>query len=826
MSSDPIRILRVIARLNVGGPALHVSYLAAGLNDYGYETTLVAGSLGEGEGSMESVPRELGVKPVFVRSLQREMHPGGDLAAALALRRLILQLRPDVLHTHTAKAGAIGRFAARLAGPARPKAVVHTFHGHVLHGYFGRGVTEGFRRIEQLAARNTDALVAVSPQIRDDLVELGVAPRNRIAVIRLGLDLDARTVATPGTRERLRAELGIPPDSVAVAWLGRMTAIKRVEDLLTGFAHSDAAAATLVLVGDGPDRAALERLARDLGIFDRCRFTGYRSDVAGMFAAADVVALTSANEGTPVSLIEAMAAGKPVLSTNVGGVPDVVDDEATGLLVPPGSIDGIAEAITRLTADSELRSRLSDGLSATVRRRYSVSRLLGDVDGLYRSLLGERAARTFFGPIGRPLTPTLSPETLRRSGSTTRPLRIALVSQYFGPEIGATQTRMQSFAEHLSGRGHDVTVICEFPNHPHGVIPPTYDGRIVEVDRSNPYRVVRVRVLANAQKTQRTRMEFYLSYMAMASLSSLGIGKVDVVVATTPPLFAAAAGLAIARVNRVPFVLDVRDLWPAAAVSLGQLSNPTALRASEHLERLLYREAAAVVAVTKPFCDHIDEIRGAPPVTSLIPNGTLEGFFVGHDRQARRELGIGDERFLVTFAGTLGIAQALPAVLSAAAIVGDEFEFAFVGEGPARGILENEARRLALTNVSFHAQRSLDRIPPILAASDALLATLSADPTFADFVPSKLIDFMAVGRPVLLSAAGEPARILELAGGGIAVAPEDPAALAAAARRLRNDPIAAEAMGARGRAWARGRLRSVQAARLEELLLDVAGRRA
>ena len=332
-------------------------------------------------------------------------------------------------------------------------------------------------------------------------------------------------------------------------------------------------------------------------------------------------------------------------------------------------------------------------------------------------------------------------------------------------------------------------------------------------------------MLANAQKTQLTRMEFYLSYMAMASLSSLGIGKVDVVVATTPPLFAAAAGLAIARVNRVPFVLDVRDLWPAAAVSLGQLSNPTALRASLKLERFLYQQAAAVVAVTKSFCRYIDNVREAAPATALIPNGTLEGFFAEHDRSARAVLGVEDGRFLITFAGTLGIAQALPSVLDAAAAAGNAFEFAFVGDGPARSMLEGDLARRGLRNVSFHPQRPLDEIAPILAASDALLVTLSADPTFADFVPSKLIDFMAAGRPVLLAAAGEPARILELAGGGIAVPPEDPAALAAAARRLRDDPVEAAAMGARGRAWARGRLRSVQAERLEAVLFDVAGRR-
>jgi len=823
VGTEPIRILRVIARLNVGGPALHVAHLSAGLRHYGYETTLVAGRIGAGEGSMEDVARGMGVEPVFVESLHRAIDARGDVAAVAALRRLIREQRPDILHTHTAKAGAIGRAAAELSGAYRPRAVVHTFHGHVLRGYFGKATTGWFRRIETVLARRSDALVAVSPQIRDELAALGVAPPARFAVIRLGLDLDGRTATVPGTRERVRAELRIPDGSVAVAWLGRMTGIKKVHDLVTAFARASVPDATLVLVGDGPDREGLEELARELGIYDRCRFTGYRDDVAELYAAADVVALTSANEGTPVSLIEAMAAGRPVLSTDVGGVADVVDDRRTGLLVPAGDVAAIAAGLRELVEDGNLREQLASEAKPTVLDRYSVPRLLGDVDCLYRGLLGESAERPRFGPQGRPLVPVIAPATLAQAGKASRSLRIMLVSQYFGPEVGATQTRMQSFAEHLAARGHDVTVVSEFPNHPHGVIPEAYRGYWVEDDRSNPYRVLRVRVAAAAEKTQRTRMAFYLSYMAMASLVGARAGRVDVVVATTPPLFAAAAGLALARLSGAPLVLDVRDLWPAAAVSLGQLSNRAALRASLALERLLYREASRVVAVTAPFCNYIDGVRSRLPATALVPNGTLEQFFEPHGRGAREELGVADDVYLVTFAGTLGIAQALPAVFDAADELGDGFSFAFVGDGPAKDLLVAEAATRGLRNVSFHDQRPLDAIMPVLAASDALLVTLSRHPTFADFVPSKLIDFMAVGRPVVLAAAGEPARLLEWAGAGIAVPPEDPVALARAVRYLRDNPHEAEEMGSRGRCWAGTRLRNEQAARLEHVLLDAVG---
>jgi glycosyltransferase involved in cell wall biosynthesis len=798
---EPIRVLRVIARLNVGGPALHVSYLTNELDRIGYETTLVAGSIGGSEGSMEYVARELGVEPVYLPALQREISPVRDLAAARALVRLIRTIRPDVLHTHTAKAGAVGRLATQLAGSARPRAVVHTYHGHVLRGYFGPAKTEAFRRLEQGLARNTDALVAVSPEVKDDLVALGVAPPEKITVIRLGLDLDARLATAPGAAAALRAELGVPPERALVGWLGRMTEIKRVDELLRAFAQlrDGGADADLLLVGDGPLRGTLESFAGELGIRDRCHFVGFRSDVGAIYAASDIVALTSANEGTPVTVIEAQAAGKPVVSTDVGGVRDVVTDGVSGFVVAPHDVDAVAERLSELAADPDLRVRLGEA-GRGARDRYSVPRLVSDIDHLYRELL--------------------APPRRARIAAPKRSLRVVLVSQYFPPEVGATQARMQSFAEHLAERGHQVTVIAEFPNHPQGVIPPEYRHRIVEDDRSNAYRVLRVWVRTSPEKTQMTRLSFYLSYMGLATAVAPLAGRADVVVATTPPLFTAVAGLAIARMNRAPFVLDVRDLWPAAATSLLQISPGWETRAAEGLEQWLYRSATAVTAVTRPFCKHVDRIRGAPPSTVLLPNGTLPQFFVDGDTGSNR-LGVPDDRFLVTFAGILGIAQALPSAVEAAALLKGSADIAFVGDGPMKDTVAGLAAEKELENVHFHPQVSAEAIPPILAASDALLVPLSGHPTFEQFVPSKMIDFMATGKPVVLSAAGESARILETSGAGVVVAPESPVELASAIRWLAEHPAEAAEMGRRGREFAAGRLRSVQAERLEQLLLEV-----
>jgi glycosyltransferase involved in cell wall biosynthesis len=363
-----------------------------------------------------------------------------------------------------------------------------------------------------------------------------------------------------------------------------------------------------------------------------------------------------------------------------------------------------------------------------------------------------------------------------------------------------------------------VTVIAEFPSHPHGVVSPAYSGRLVEDDRSNDYRVLRTWVKTNPEKTQATRLELYLSFMALATAVAPRAGRADVVVATTPPLFAAAAGLAIARMNRAPFVLDVRDLWPAAATSLNQISPGLITEAAEWLERFLYRRAERVVAVTRPFCDHVDRRRGRLPATELIPNGTLDLFLDPAVPEPR------EEGFVVTFAGTLGIAQALPTVLDAAALLNAGVSVQLVGDGPVKDLLAADARMRRLENVVFREQVPREQIPPVLAASDALLVSLSGHPTFHSFVPSKLIDYMATGKPVLVAAAGESARLLEAAGAGLAVPPEDPAALAGAVRWLQDHPDEARAMGERGREFARTRLRSRQSERLEEVLVETVER--
>ena len=386
---ERVKVLRVIARLNMGGPALHVAYLTAGLRDRGYDTTLVAGTLARGEDSMAFVAEELGIDVLKIEELGREISPVRDLLATVRLARVIRRERPQILHTHTAKAGTVGRLAAILAGSRRPPVVVHTFHGHVLRGYFDPIRTRLFLALERWLAAHSTALIAVGPQVRDDLVGLGVAPAERFTVIRLGIELEERVRADENGRAETRRYLGVPAERFVVGWVGRMTAVKRTEDVLEAFKRlrENGVDACLCMVGDGPERERLERRAAELGVIRDTLFLGYQEDVAQYYAAFDALVLPSANEGTPVSVIEALAAQTPVVATRVGGVPDVVRDGEEGFLVDTGDTGGLAERLTRLARDPELRRRLGRSGRGRVLSRYAVERLLDDVDRLYRELL-------------------------------------------------------------------------------------------------------------------------------------------------------------------------------------------------------------------------------------------------------------------------------------------------------------------------------------------------------------------------------------------------------------------------------------------------------
>lgn len=387
-----VRVLRVIARMNVGGPAQHVSLLGGRLDRERYESLLLSGDLGPGEASFEALADRHGARHERVPCLGPEIDARRDARALASLTRTMRRFRPHIVHTHTAKAGALGRLAARLA--LGPRAIVlHTYHGHVLSGYFGPRRTAMYRGIERALGRVSDCLIAVSQATVDELVALRVAPPERFRVVPLGLDLDRFLRIDPSDRGRaLRADLGVGDDEVLAVFVGRLVAIKRVDVLLRGLAHARTrrAPVRLAIVGGGDSRAELERTAAALGLGDLVTFTGLRHDLDMLAAATDVAVLSSDNEGTPVSLIEAAAAARPAVATAVGGVADVVAP-ATGMLVPARDARALGDALATLALDPRRRKRMGLAAREHVRERFDAGRLVADIDRLYLELLGASA---------------------------------------------------------------------------------------------------------------------------------------------------------------------------------------------------------------------------------------------------------------------------------------------------------------------------------------------------------------------------------------------------------------------------------------------------
>ena len=385
----------MFSRLNIGGPAIHVILATAGLDRARYDSLLVVGREGDREGNFFDLARAKGIEYHVIASLGREIRPLRDLITFVRLLGLMRRERPQIVHTHTAKAGVLGRLAVRMA---RVPVVVHTFHGSAFEGYFGPIGSAVIQCIERALAWITDAVVAVSPRIADDLIQRRIAPKRKIEVIPLGLELDLFS-QTERHKGELRQELGLSPQIRLIGSVGRLVPIKDVGTLLSALAElarTDPNVALLV-VGDGPERASLEAEACRLNLGPHVRFLGFRSDLERIYADLDVAVNCSLNEGTPVALIEAMAASVPVVATGVGGTPDLLEDGRLGRLVPPRDPQALAEAISHALSPEGDRTEQAQLARQSVLRRFSLERLLGDLDQLYLRLLKAKDAQPVSG---------------------------------------------------------------------------------------------------------------------------------------------------------------------------------------------------------------------------------------------------------------------------------------------------------------------------------------------------------------------------------------------------------------------------------------------
>ena len=380
-----IPLVRVVDRLNLGGAAYHVLFLA-GLDRLGYRTDLLKGSVGQGEVEITDPALLRGQQVHEIRGLGREVSPLQDLAAFVRVYLQIRRLRPAVVHTHKSKAGVLGRLAARAAGVP---VVVHTFHGNVFQGYFSPWKNRLIVMVERLLAGLTHAVVTISRQQRRELLHFRIARPSRLHVIPPGLDLEP-FVATRRSDDGVRAELGFRPDAPLVGLSGRLVPIKGVHYFIEAAQQisSRLPHVRFVVVGDGELRPELEKLATTLGLGDRLRFVGFRHDMPRLYGALDLLVLSSVNEGLPWAVIEAIASGCYVVATRVGGVPLLVQSEATGLVVSPGDSQALAKAA--VVALEEGR-RIPERERARISGPFGIDRLHADLDRLYRSLLIKNA---------------------------------------------------------------------------------------------------------------------------------------------------------------------------------------------------------------------------------------------------------------------------------------------------------------------------------------------------------------------------------------------------------------------------------------------------
>ncbi len=401
-------------------------------------------------------------------------------------------------------------------------------------------------------------------------------------------------------------------------------------------------------------------------------------------------------------------------------------------------------------------------------------------------------------------------------------MRIQIYTQFFVPEVTAPRYRVEALAQSFVASGHEVEIICPVPNHPVGVVPVEYRGRPLISRRVGGATVRYVWVRTGPVKNMSTRLACYATYAGMAVAVGMTRKRPTVILASSPPLSVAAAAAAVAAVRGVPWILDVRDLWPKAALAIGELREGRAYAAAQRLEALLYRRADRITTVTRPFLDEIARGVGPAKVT-LIPNGTTRMWIEAGERTVDRSaLGLPRAQFVWAYAGNLGPSRKLDVAIEAARRLGSGFRLVIIGDGGARAQLEDVASELPPGIVEFPGIMPAERAAEYLRAADA--AFVPQQRSLADFVPSKLYDCCAVGRPLVVAAIGETAALTEQAGVGVVADPDSPDEIAVAVRRLAEDKEFAKRLGENGRSFAADNLRERQGERMVALAEQLAQR--
>jgi glycosyltransferase involved in cell wall biosynthesis len=391
LSQKKIKVLRIINRFNIGGPTYNATFLTRFLSDE-FETLLVGGLPEEGESDSMHILEEYNVQAILIKEMKRKPNFFSDRKTLQKLKDIIREFQPDIVHTHASKAGALGRKAAF---DMNVPIVVHTFHGHVFHSYFGRFKTELYKFIERRLARKSSGIIAISELQSQELSQVHkITDRSRIQVIPLGFDLLKFNNNLIQKREKTRRDFNLEKDQIAVAIIGRLAPIKNHELFfeIVKIVHKESSKnLVFFVVGDGELRPIIEekvKFLNDLGL--DIRFTSWIKDIASFNAGMDVICLTSKNEGTPVSIIEAQASQVSVISTDVGGVRDIIADNQSGFIVPKDNARIFADKLLILIENESIRKEFGENGWQFVRDKFHYSRLVKDMEVYYKNLMGEQ----------------------------------------------------------------------------------------------------------------------------------------------------------------------------------------------------------------------------------------------------------------------------------------------------------------------------------------------------------------------------------------------------------------------------------------------------
>src|SRR5690554_433067 len=386
-----IKVVRIINRFNIGGPTFNATFLTKFLGDE-FETTLIGGVPDEGEKDSLHILEEYGIEAIVIPDIQRNLSLSNDLKAYKKIKRILQEIQPDIVHTHASKAGFLGRAAAiSLKIPV----IVHTFHGHVFHSYFGTIKTQLFKQIERYLAKRSTGIIAISDLQKNELAEIHkIAPKTKVQVIPLGFDLEKFTHDKERNRKEVRARYNLKENEIAIAIIGRLAPVKDHDyflNVIRGLLKKTQTPIRVFIVGDGSEKTIIQQKAALINAEypDTILMTSWILDIASFDQGMDIICLTSKNEGTPVSIIEAQAAGLPVVSTDVGGVRDILEDGKAGFVIKRENIETYIDKLRLLVEDKSLRKSFSIFGEQNVMDKYSYHRLVKDMSSYYKSLLKE-----------------------------------------------------------------------------------------------------------------------------------------------------------------------------------------------------------------------------------------------------------------------------------------------------------------------------------------------------------------------------------------------------------------------------------------------------